>query len=67
MIAVSQLGKSYGAQILFEDVNIRFHAGQCYGIVGANGSGKSTFLNILSGEEDSSIGECMVPGDVWTS
>ena len=63
MIAVSQLGKSYGAQVLFEDVNIRFHAGQCYGIVGANGSGKSTFLNILSGEEDSSIGECMVPGD----
>ncbi len=63
MIAVSQLGKNYGAQILFENVNMRFHPGQCYGIVGANGSGKSTFLNILCGEEEVSLGECIIPGN----
>jgi len=63
MIAVNQLGKRYGAQILFSGVTLQFNPGQCYGIVGANGSGKSTFLKILTGEEESSDGDRIVPGD----
>ena len=63
MIAVNQLGKRYGAQILFGGVTLKFNPGQCYGIVGANGSGKSTFLRILTGEEESSEGERIIPGD----
>ena len=63
MIAVNQLGKRFGAQILFGGVTQKFNPGQCYGIVGANGSGKSTFLRVLTGEEESSEGERIVPGD----
>jgi ATPase subunit of ABC transporter with duplicated ATPase domains len=51
MIAVSDLGKSFGAQTLFAGVSIQFNPGNRYGLVGANGSGKSTLLRILSGEE----------------
>ncbi len=61
MISVSGLGRSYGAQTLFRDVSIQFNAGELYGLVGANGSGKSTFLRILSGEEEASDGTVSVP------
>ncbi|MBT6179444.1 MAG: ABC-F family ATP-binding cassette domain-containing protein [Deltaproteobacteria bacterium] len=60
MISVSQLTKTYGEHILFENVTITFSPGRCYGIVGANGSGKSTFLKILTAEEDYSTGERIV-------
>ena len=47
MITVSNLSLSYGTQTLFKDVNIKFTPGNCYGVIGANGAGKSTFLKIL--------------------
>lgn len=56
MISVSNLSLRYGKRILFEDVNIKFTEGNCYGIIGANGAGKSTFLKILSGEIEPSTG-----------
>jgi len=56
MINVSNLSLRYGKRVLFEDVNIRFTEGNCYGIIGANGAGKSTFLKIISGEIDPTTG-----------
>jgi len=56
MITVSNLSLRYGKRTLFEDVNLKFTQGNCYGIIGANGAGKSTFLKILSGEIDPSSG-----------
>ena len=50
MIQVSNVGLRYGDRKLFEDVNIKFTPGNCYGLIGANGAGKSTFIKILSGE-----------------
>lgn len=50
MIATQSITLQYGKRVLFEDVNIKFTSGNCYGIIGANGAGKSTFLKILSGE-----------------
>ena len=61
MIAVSDLGKSFGAQTLFSGVSIQFNPGNRYGLVGANGSGKSTLLRILSGEEAASSGIVSIP------
>ncbi len=61
MIAVSDLGKSYGPQTLFEGVSIQFNPGNRYGLVGANGSGKSTFMRILTGEELPSSGTVSMP------
>ncbi|HEX2252342.1 MAG TPA: ATP-binding cassette domain-containing protein [Thermoanaerobaculia bacterium] len=61
MIAVSDLGKSFGPQTLFSGVSIQFNPGNRYGIVGANGSGKSTFLKILTGEEPPSEGTISLP------
>jgi ATPase subunit of ABC transporter with duplicated ATPase domains len=60
MISVSGLAKHFGGQTLFEGVSLQFERGQRYGIVGANGCGKSTFLRILSGEEPSSGGEVSI-------
>lgn len=57
MINVSNLSLRYGKRVLFEDVNIKFTEGNCYGIIGANGAGKSTFLKILSGEIDPTTGK----------
>lgn len=57
MLSVSNLSLRYGKRILFEDVNIRFTEGNCYGIIGANGAGKSTFLKILSGDIDPTTGK----------
>ncbi len=50
MIAVSNLGMQFGKRVLFQEVNLKFTAGNCYGIIGANGAGKSTLMRILSGE-----------------
>ena len=61
MISVSGLGKHYGDQTLFEGASLQFNPGQRYGIVGANGCGKSTFLRILSGQDSASEGEVSVP------
>ncbi|MCL4141467.1 UNVERIFIED_CONTAM: hypothetical protein GTU68_018928 [Idotea baltica] len=56
MISVSNLSLRYGKRILFDEVNLSFAPGNCYGVIGANGAGKSTFLKILSGEIESSTG-----------
>jgi ATPase subunit of ABC transporter with duplicated ATPase domains len=60
LINVSDLSLSYGERILFKDVNLKFTPGNCYGIIGANGAGKSTFLRILSGETEHDKGEVSV-------
>ena len=57
MLSVNNLSLRYGKRVLFEDVNIRFSEGNCYGIIGANGAGKSTFLKILSGEIEPTTGK----------
>ena len=49
MLTVSNLSLQFGKRVLFEDVNLKFVRGNCYGVIGANGAGKSTFLKILSG------------------
>ena len=56
MISINNLSLRYGKRVLFEDVNIKFTEGNCYGIIGANGAGKSTFLKIISGEIDATTG-----------
>src|SRR5665647_571339 len=61
MISTNGISLRYGKQVLFEDVNIKFIPGNCYGLIGANGSGKSTFLKILSGEIEANKGEVMIP------
>lgn len=64
MISTSNLSLRYGKRVLFEDVNIRFAPGNCYGLIGANGAGKSTFLKILSGEIDPTTGSVdITPGE----
>jgi ATPase subunit of ABC transporter with duplicated ATPase domains len=60
VINVSDVSLSYGERILFKDVNLKFTPGNCYGIIGANGAGKSTFLKILSGEAEHDKGEIVV-------
>lgn len=63
MLSVSNLSLRYGKRLLFEEVNLRFTPGNCYGVIGANGAGKSTFLKILSGEVDPTTGQvAMNPG-----
>jgi len=61
MIQVNQLSMAFGAQTLFEDVTIQFSPGRRYGVVGANGSGKSTFLKLLAGELHPTKGEINMP------
>lgn len=56
MLSVNGVSLQFGQRRLFEDVNITFQKGNCYGLIGANGSGKSTFLKILSGEIDTTTG-----------
>lgn len=56
MLQVTDVSLRFGDRKLFEDVNIKFTEGNCYGLIGANGAGKSTFLKILSGEIDSQTG-----------
>jgi ATPase subunit of ABC transporter with duplicated ATPase domains len=64
MLSTSNITLKYGKRTLFEDVNIRFSSGNCYGLIGANGAGKSTFLKILSGEIDPTSGRVdITPGE----
>jgi ATPase subunit of ABC transporter with duplicated ATPase domains len=57
MLTVSNLSMRFGKRILFDEVNVVFSTGNCYGVIGANGAGKSTFLKILSGEMDPTTGQ----------
>ncbi len=61
MIATTNLGKEYGARVLFEDVTLQLNPGSRYGLVGANGSGKTTLLRILAGDEAASQGSFNIP------
>ncbi|MBQ2551894.1 MAG: ATP-binding cassette domain-containing protein [Treponema sp.] len=64
MLSVSDLTLKFSEKPLFKDVNLKFMKGNCYGIIGANGAGKSTFLKILSGEQDFDSGQVsMTPGE----
>ena len=64
MISTSNVTLRVGKKALFEDVNVKFTEGNCYGLIGANGAGKSTFLKILSGKLEPSKGEVIItPGD----
>jgi ATPase subunit of ABC transporter with duplicated ATPase domains len=64
MLSCSNISLKYGKRTLFEEVSIRFASGNCYGLIGANGAGKSTFLKILSGEIDPTTGKVeMSPGE----
>ncbi len=56
MISVNNLSLQFGKRILFDDVNLKFGQGNCYGVIGANGAGKSTFLKILTGDQDPTSG-----------
>ncbi len=67
MITVNNLSLQYGGSVLFSHVDLQFVAGNCYGIIGANGAGKSTFLKILSGEIESTGGSVSVKPDVRMS
>lgn len=60
MVQVNNVSLKFGKRVLFEDVNIKFTNGNCYGLIGANGSGKSTFLKILSGELETTTGEVVI-------
>ncbi len=63
MIAANNLSLQFGKRVLFDQVNIKFTAGNCYGVIGANGAGKSTFLKILSGDIDPNAGHVSIdPG-----
>src|SRR5688572_16082927 len=64
MITVNNVTLSFGKRVLFDEVNLSFSKGNCYGIIGANGAGKSTFLKILSGEIDPNKGTIdITPGE----
>lgn len=60
MVSVSNVSLRYGKRVLFDDVNIKFAPGNCYGVIGANGAGKSTFLKILSGEIEAQTGNVSI-------
>src|ERR1700743_2299629 len=64
MLSTSNISLRYGKRVLFEEVTIKFAPGNCYGLIGANGAGKSTFLKILSGEIDPTTGRVSItPGE----
>ena len=67
MITVSNLSLQYSGQKLFDRVDLQFTAGNCYGIIGANGAGKSTFLKILSGDIEPTSGEILIQPDTRMS
>ncbi len=60
MIQVNNVSLSFGKRTLFENVNLKFTPGNCYGLIGANGAGKSTFLKLLSGEIETTHGEIII-------
>src|ERR1041384_8085269 len=64
MISVKNVTLSFGKRVLFDEVNLNFTKGNCYGVIGANGAGKSTFLKILSGEIEPNKGSIdITPGE----
>jgi ATPase subunit of ABC transporter with duplicated ATPase domains len=64
MISVNNVTLSFGKRVLFDEVNLTFNKGNCYGVIGANGAGKSTFLKILSGEIEPNKGSVgITPGE----
>jgi ATPase subunit of ABC transporter with duplicated ATPase domains len=64
VLTVSNISLRYGKRTLFEEVNLKFSSGNCYGVIGANGAGKSTFLKILAGEIETTTGNVsMTPGE----
>ena len=64
MISVKNITLSFGKRVLFDEVNLNFTKGNCYGVIGANGAGKSTFLKILSGEIEPNKGTIEItPGE----
>ncbi len=67
MITVNNMSLQFAGRTLFKDVNLKFTPGNCYGVIGANGAGKSTFLKILSGELDSTTGEVVIPKNIRMS
>jgi len=67
MITVTNLSFHFGGQLLFKDVDLKFTPGNCYGIIGANGAGKSTFLKLLCGELEPSTGSVTIPDTVRLS
>jgi len=67
VITVTNVSLRFGGRQLFKDVNIKFTPGNCYGVIGANGAGKSTFLNILSGEIEPNTGEVSIASGVRMS
>ena len=67
MIGTKDITLRFGGRVLFENVNIKFTQGNCYGLIGANGSGKSTFLKILSGELEPTKGEVLTGNKVRIS
>lgn len=67
MISTSNVSLGFGGKKLFEDVNVKFTPGNCYGLIGANGAGKTTFLKILSKEIEPNTGEIFIPSDLRLS
>ena len=67
MITVNNMSLQFAGKTLFKDVNLKFSPENCYGVIGANGAGKSTFLKILSGELDSTTGEISIPKNIRMS
>ena len=67
MITVSNVSLQFGGDTLFKNVNLQFNAGNCYGVIGANGAGKSTFLKILCGVLPPTIGEVTIPKELRMS
>src|SRR5213080_2066217 len=64
MISVKNVTLAYGKRVLFDEVNLSFTKGNCYGIIGANGAGKSTFLKIISGDIEPNKGSVSIsPGE----
>ena len=64
MITVSNVSVQFGKRVLFNDVNLKFTSGNCYGIIGANGAGKSTFLRTIYGDLDPTTGNITLgPGE----
>ena len=64
MLSVSNLSVQFGKRVLFDEVNTSFLNGNCYGIIGANGAGKSTFLKILTGQQDPTSGHVHILSQV---
>ena len=64
MLQVNDVSLAFGGRVLYKEVNLKFTKGNCYGIIGANGAGKSTFLKILTGEIEPNTGEVIItPGE----